>query len=157
MLSADSQGDLAASSDFTFATSANTSAPPVISDVNATSVNATSATINWTTDVAANSQVAYGTTAAYGSTTTLVTSLTTTHAVNLTGLSPSTTYHYQVRSSDAQGDLAASSDFTFTTSSASGMLVQLQMHLDATEVSGITNGSVVTPSTRPQVLQAVLS
>ena len=54
--------------------------------MSATAVNATSATINWTTSVAANSQVAYGTTAAYGSTTPLNSAFTTSHAVNLKGL-----------------------------------------------------------------------
>ena len=41
------------------------------------------------------------------------------HSVNLTGLSPSTTYHYQALSSDAQGNLATSSDFTFATAASS--------------------------------------
>ena len=41
--------------------------------------------------------------------------LSTAHAVNLTGLAASTTYHYQVLSREAQGNLTASVDFTFTT------------------------------------------
>ena len=77
---------------------------PVISGVNATSVTASSATINWSTDKAADSQVAYGTTAAYGTTSALVSVLSTAHAVNLTGLTAATTYHYQVLSRDAQGE-----------------------------------------------------
>ena len=94
-------------------------------------------------------QVAYGTTAAYGSTTPLNSAFTTSHSVNLTGLLPSTTYHYQVLSSDSQGNLATSSDFTFTTGSPSSLPLLLQLHLDASEVSGTTNGSVVTPAVAP--------
>ena len=111
VLSRDAQGNLTTSADFTF----TTGAPPVVTGVNATSVTATSATINWSTDKAADSQVAYGTTAAYGTTSALASTLTTAHAVNLTGLTAATTYHYQVLSKDAQGESTTSADFTFTT------------------------------------------
>ena len=37
------------------------------------------------------------------------------HSVVLSGLTPSTTYHYQVLSQDGSGNLAISGDFTFTT------------------------------------------
>ena len=59
----------------------------------------------------------------------------------------STTYHYQAHSQDAQGNLGVSADFTFTT--AAGPQPLLQLYADATEVSGVTNGSVVTPNTAP--------
>jgi hypothetical protein len=67
--------------------------------------------------------VAYGTTTAYGLTSTLATSQVTAHLVTISGLSPATLYHFQVRSRDAQGNLASSADFSFTTppsSSSSG-------------------------------------
>ena len=111
VLSRDAQGNLASSADFTF----TTGAPPVVTGVNATSVTASSATINWSTDKAADSQVAYGTTAAYGTTSALVSTLTTTHAVGDGVGGRDTTYHYQVLSRDAQGNLTTSADFTFTT------------------------------------------
>ncbi len=57
-------------------------------------------------------------------------------------------YHYQVLSQDAQGNQAASGDYTFTTSAA-GTQTLLQIHADASEVSGVTNGSTVTPGTAP--------
>jgi len=70
--------------------------------------------------------------------------------VNLSGLTASTTYHYQVLSRDGQGNLASSGDFTFTTAAPSvGPQPVLQLHADATEVSGVTKGSIVTPSTTP--------
>jgi hypothetical protein len=92
--------------------------------------------------------VAYGTTSSYGSLSALNATLVTSHSVTLTGLAASTTYHYQVQSQAAQGGLATSADLTFTTA-AGGAQPLLQLHLDASEVSGVTNGSVVTPSIAP--------
>ncbi len=86
----------------------------VISNVSATNITDTSATIIWTTDQAATSQVEYGTTTDYGSTTTLDTALLTSHYVTLSGLTPDTLYHYRVISSNVAGS-AESSDYTFTT------------------------------------------
>jgi hypothetical protein len=74
-----------------------------------------SATITWFTTEPATSQVAYGTTTAYGATSTLNSSLTFFHSVTLTGLAASTTYHFQVMSSDASGNDAVSADMTLTT------------------------------------------
>jgi len=123
---------------------------PVISNVTAGSITSSGATIAWSTDKACDSQVAYGTTAAYGSTTTLNSLLVTSHSANLSGLAASTTYHYQVLSRDAQGNLASSADYSFTTTTVSqGPQALLQLHLDSSEINGLTNGSVVTPSTAP--------
>ena len=46
--------------------------------------------------------------------------MVTSHSVGLTGLTASRLYHYRVKSKDAAGNLAVSSDFTFTTSAGSG-------------------------------------
>jgi len=86
-----------------------------ISAVAALSITSTSANITWTTNNAASSQVGYGTTASYGATTALDASMLTVHSVNLSGLSPSTTYHFQAMSKDASGSSASSGDLTFTT------------------------------------------
>ena len=93
--------------------------PPVISNVAAGSITSSGATITWTTDEAADSQVDYGLTTAYGSSTTLDTTLVTSHSQALTGLTASTLYHYRVKSRDAAGNLATSGDSTFTTASSS--------------------------------------
>jgi len=90
--------------------------PPVISAVGA-SPGYNTATVTWTTDEPATSQVEYGPTATYGSQTTKNTSLVTGHSVLVTGLSPATLYHYRVKSEDAFGNAAASGDYTFTTTS----------------------------------------
>ncbi|MCL6446398.1 MAG: fibronectin type III domain-containing protein, partial [Alicyclobacillus sp.] len=71
--------------------------------------------ISWTTNEPADRQVEYGTTASYGASTPLDTSLSTSHAVVLSGLLPATTYHFRVKSRDAAGNLAVSANQTFTT------------------------------------------
>src|SRR5262249_5861280 len=92
-----------------------TIAPPVISNVAAGGINATGATITWTTDFNSDSQVEYGTTTAYGQSTTLNSALVTAHSQGLSGLTAGRVYHYRVKSRDAYGNLALSVDFTFTT------------------------------------------
>ena len=102
------------SAETSFAT-ANEVTAPVISGVTATNIATTSATITWTTDEVATSQVEYGLTTEYGSSTTLDSNLVTGHSVNLTGLSSFKTYHYRVKSTDAAGNPATSTDHVFTT------------------------------------------
>ncbi|MDX1984375.1 MAG: Ig-like domain-containing protein, partial [Bryobacteraceae bacterium] len=122
---------------------------PVISNVNAGSISASSAIISWTTTTASDSQVDYGLTAAYGITGGDGGALTTAHSVLLVGLTPATTYHFRVKSRDAQNALTVSDDFTFTTSAASGSQFLLHIQGDASEASGTANGAVVTPVVRP--------
>jgi len=110
VISTDS-GGTTTSADNTF----TTTDAPIISSVTATSITQTGATITWTTNVPANSQVEYGTTSSYGSTTTLDTNLVTSHSEAITGLSPNTTYHYAVMSM-AFNLQTTSSDYTFQTS-----------------------------------------
>src|SRR5207245_3154086 len=76
-------------------------APPVISAVSSSSVGSSSATISWTTDEATDSQVEYGLTTAYGSTTVLNASLITAHSQVLSSLAAATVSHYRVKSRDA--------------------------------------------------------
>jgi hypothetical protein len=90
-------------------------AAPAISNVRLTAVGSTTATIAWSTDIASDTQVAYGLTTAYGSTSALNSTPTTSHTVTLTGLGANRTYHFQVRSKDATGDLTAHTDRTFST------------------------------------------
>jgi len=110
--SKDAVGNLAMSGDFTFRTPDITA--PVFSNVAAVVINPTSATITWTTNENSDSQVEYGTTQAYGQSTTLNPALVTSHSQGLSGLNPGTQYHYRVKSKDAAGNLAMSGDSTFT-------------------------------------------
>src|SRR5204862_3210270 len=66
----DAAGNLATSAGITVTVSNDTTAP-VISAVTASAITATGATITWTTNETSDTQVDYGTTTAYGSTTTL--------------------------------------------------------------------------------------
>jgi YVTN family beta-propeller protein len=87
---------------------------PIISLV-ASSTTQTTATITWTTDESATSTVNYGSTSSYDTASTSST-LVTSHSIALTGLIAGTTYHFQVGSADASGNVATSTDYTFTTS-----------------------------------------
>ncbi len=113
--STDTAGNQATSGDYTFTTSDGT--PPVISNVASSSITSSGATISWTTNEASDSQVEYGMTTGYGSTTTLNTTKVTSHSQSLSGLKAGTTYHYRVKSKDAAGNLATSVDCTFATAS----------------------------------------
>jgi N-acetylneuraminic acid mutarotase len=106
--------------------------PPVISGVAATDLTPDSATIVWTTDEGATSQVEYGLTADYGSITPLDENLVLDHSVALSGLTDVTLYHFRVISTDAPGNESVSEDFTFRTIDT----VQIT-HADFCFISGI--------------------
>src|SRR3990172_5507095 len=89
--------------------------PPIHSNITTGTITSTSAVITWTTDEASTSQTDYGTTSSYGSSTTIDNTLVTSHSVTISGLSSWTTYHFRVKSQDAAGNLAVSSDLTFST------------------------------------------
>lgn len=109
--------DLGADVDALGAASSSVSAytpSPSISSASA-AATASTATISWSTNVVADSQVEYGTTAAYGNVTALDPALTLSHAVTISGLAPRTRYHYRVLSRDYAGRLVVSADHTFQT------------------------------------------
>jgi uncharacterized repeat protein (TIGR01451 family) len=88
---------------------------PSITAVGASNVSTSGATLAWTTDEPADSQVEYGPTTSYGSVTTLDTTPLVAHSQTLSGLAPGTMCHYRVKSRDAAGNLGISGDHTFTT------------------------------------------
>jgi purple acid phosphatase-like protein/Big-like domain-containing protein len=88
---------------------------PVASAVAAAPSGTTAADISWNTDELASSQVEYGTTSALGSATAVDATRTGTHHMTLTGLQPSTTYYYRVRSVDAAGNAGVSAVQSFST------------------------------------------
>ena len=89
--------------------------PPVISSVASKNITSSGATITWSTNEPADTQVEYGLTASYGTLTPLNVSLVQSHSVTFSGLGANTTYHYRAKSKDAAGNLAVSGDFSFTT------------------------------------------
>ena len=141
--SGDASGNLATSVDFTLVTAppADT-APPVISGVGSSSVKGTSATISWTTNENADSQVEYGTTTAYGQSTTVRTALVTSHSQDLSALASGTTYHYRVKSMDAAGNLGISGDYTFATPSSVDITTGLAAAFAFDEGSGYTSADL---------------
>lgn len=121
---------------------------PLISGVSVNSITSSGATVVWTTDENSTSQVQYGRTVAYGSSTVLNSTPATAHSVAMSGLASSTTYHYAVFSQDGNGNLNSSGDNVFTTA-APGLQTLLQIQGNSSEVNGVSNGSNVTPNTAP--------
>ena len=92
---------------------------PAISAVGVNSISQTSGTVTWTTDVSSTSQVEYGTTIAYGTLTTLNSTMVTSHSQVLSGLTAGTLYHYRVHSKNSSGVESVSGDFAFSTNNTS--------------------------------------
>jgi hypothetical protein len=142
IVAVDAAGNTATSSDATFTTSAAVVAPtkPVISNVAASSMATSTATITWTTDSSSTSQVFYGTSSAYGSMSTLDATATTTHSVTLTGLSEAELYHFYVSSTNA-GGTATSSDMTFDSASSASTTPLLVTGTDNVQTSATADGT----------------
>ncbi|MFA6145923.1 MAG: DUF2341 domain-containing protein, partial [Patescibacteria group bacterium] len=86
---------------------------PVISEINSYPTE-TLCTIIWETDDSATSQVEYGSTTDYGTSSTLDSLLTTQHVVRLTGLTTEQVYHYRIKSKNIANLETTSQDYTFT-------------------------------------------
>ncbi len=109
---------------------------PALGGVAAIQITNTTAVISWITSTPSSSRVNYGLTSAYGSSSTLDATLVTQHSQTLTGLTPSTPYHYRVRSVDANGLELISADYTFTTiASGTDTTAPTVLTLTATVVS----------------------
>ena len=91
--------------------------PPVISSVSSTP-NSTTASIRWTTNETASSQVQYGLNTQYGFASSEIDTSTrvTSHEISLTNLKSCARYYYQVISTDGSTNRQASSQYTFNTS-----------------------------------------
>ncbi|MEW6682011.1 MAG: fibronectin type III domain-containing protein [Nitrospirota bacterium] len=149
--SADAAGNTASSADFVFTTSAQPdTTAPTLSSIASGSVTNAGATITWTTNEASTTQVDYGTTTAYGASTTLNATLVTAHSAALSGLQTATTYNYRVRSADAAGNVAVSTNRTFTTAAApdtTGPTISNLAAGNATPTSVVVTWSTNEPAT----------
>ncbi len=96
-------------------------AAPAISDISA-NPSSVGATLRWTTNEAASSQLIYGLTSSYGSASaeTDTSSRVTSHQITLSNLVSCSTYHYTASSSDAAGNSSSAGDTTFTTRGCAG-------------------------------------
>jgi hypothetical protein len=88
---------------------------PQISGVNASAVSESSAAISWTTDEPADSRVEYGLSSGSYPWSKTSASMVLNHQLDLTGLAPSTVYHYRVVSTDGWSNTTISQEDTFTT------------------------------------------
>jgi hypothetical protein len=119
-----------------------------ISNPQATAATTSGFQVSWATNLSATSQVMYGTTASYGSSTPLDSSLVTTHRVTLSNLAAGTTYHFQIQSTDGNGASATSNDMIFATSANPGSLnVSITSPASGATVSGTVTVSASASST----------
>jgi hypothetical protein len=96
-------------------TGAASGTEPLITAISASAILATTATINWTVQPASSSVVQYGTTTAYGSTSTADVGAGA-RTKGLTGLTTATLYNYRIVSTIvATGAVTYSTNRTFTT------------------------------------------
>ena len=112
----------------------NDASPPVISGVYANNIKSTSATINWTTDEAADTQVEYGATPSFGYMTPADTSLVTNHRQTIS-VAPSKQYYYRVLSRDASGNLSFSEPFTFTSAEQADLTPPAIYNIQITDIT----------------------
>lgn len=142
--STDPSGNAATSVDMTFRTGEHSAgpdtAPPLITGLEVKGISDTRAVVIWFTDEAADGEVEYGVTVAYGLRSSDPTYVLI-HSIVLEGLSPSTGYHLRVRSTDIFGNgPSLSPDITFSTSANPDRVPPLILGVNYTD---LTNDSVV--------------
>lgn len=112
-----------------------------IADVHAENIDATSAQVRWATNEGANQTVRYGTSpSSLNLSVTVDTPYVLPHRVGLTGLSPKTTYYYDVESRDFRGNVVRDDNggahYSFTTKAMAGtdvLVVLLNSNLQGEE------------------------
>lgn len=92
---------------------------PVISDIH-TTISGTNVIVTWKTDEPTNSTVFYNTTTPVDTNSistpkVIDTVLNTTHSINIPSLTPSTLYHFIIKSLDVSNNVTLSSEITFST------------------------------------------
>lgn len=125
-----------------------------ISGLAVSGITANSAVISWDTSQPANGEVQYGETSAYGS-STINTTLTTQHTITVGNLTPETTYHYRVASTNVQGVAMHSDDLTFTTPRFSASNLGDSGNVNTMEISGSFDGKNPDGSQNDQPRKAV--
>jgi len=97
-------------------TTSNDLVPPVISSISVSPIADTTAVVHWITDEKATGAIQYGTaTGAYTVSNDSDSSLNLSHYILLTGLTNTTKYYFIVSSTDASGNVTASTENSFTT------------------------------------------
>jgi len=107
--------------------------PLEITDVSSGNITQTTATITWTTDLQANSTVNYWNDFPPGLTAS-DSAFVLDHTVNLTGLTPNTTYVYEVSSTDESGNT--------TVNDNGGNFYSFKTMMLAPTISGVTASNI---------------
>ena len=91
--------------------------PPVVTNVSASSITSSGATISWNTDDLASGQVHYGTSSnSYGNDSSLIPALSQLHSISLSSLLPNQTYYFVVESKNGANLYNTSPiEYSFTT------------------------------------------
>ncbi|MFH1712831.1 MAG: hypothetical protein ABH896_01405 [Candidatus Jacksonbacteria bacterium] len=125
---------------------------PTIGSVSAptTSITSSASAITWTTNETASSQVQYGPSTAYGSSTAEADTETrvASHTVNLSSLVSCIKYYYRTISKDSNGNSTTSSQSSFTTTGciAQATPTQEQVETIDKDVGGTVSVSNITVS-----------
>jgi hypothetical protein len=118
----DSSGNAAVETSFLVTVTANTTSP-VISNT-AVTITASTAMVSWITDESSSSKVFYSTTTPVDVSSTSATpvvmdgSMVLNHSLDISGLTPNTTYYFVVESTDGSDNTTVASESTFTTTSS---------------------------------------
>jgi len=88
---------------------------PIISNIQTATTTLTSTIITWSTNEPATSKIAYSTATPVSSTIISTSTLITSHRIELTGLSTSTTYYFYIETADKYGNIATSAEQSFKT------------------------------------------
>ena len=124
--STDGTNIFAISGQTTITTTGTDATPPIISDIQSTSLE-TSATIEYTTNENSNSTIYYGKTISLENKQSS-SSLTNTHSINLIRLENTQTYYYKLNSCDSSGNCANSSIYSFTTTQTTNITDDLMVN-----------------------------
>ena len=116
--------------------------PPVISDVAVTNITVEGATISWTTDEPATGDVSVTGIDIIDMVITETGPLSTSHSVNVSGLTCGNTYRYDVSATDADGGSSITDTATFDTP-------RRTLYVDAGAAAG-GDGSLAAPFVRIQ-------
>ncbi len=120
VLSRDSSGNLARSSDVAFETASiggapGDTVPPIATDLSIEAIDPTQVRVRWMTNEPSDGQVEYGLSNSYGSLSRSEGASLTSHEIVLEGLAPGTVFHCRALSRDTEGNLGLSEDVTFET------------------------------------------
>jgi chitodextrinase len=152
----DAAGNVSSPSNTVTVTTPADTTPPVISNLTV-APNGTTATITWSTDTPSSSQVVYGTTSSYGSSTTLDTTLVTSHSQTISGLTLGQTYHYSVTSTDGSGNTASSSDATFSEPSQPPLAIDVNAITNPTTASSSITSPAFSTKQPNELLEAFIA